>query len=689
MTWPWYVFFALVAGAVGTIISSGFLGESLAALGIPDPGRLTTVGMPFVRAAGWILASLGAGSFLASAFLISPRMVGALPPRDATPKRSERNAGAATDDDCAEIGRRLLDAPLSVDGYLAARTGAFSALSFALLALLMIPLTLSDVSGQPLGFTIRPENWSVAIGQVAEAKGWLAVAGISGAVGIAALFSRRWGSQPLLLVGAILSAMPLALQGHSAAGGDHDFGTNSYIWHIVFLLLWVGGLMALIAHCRRLGPGQATAVRRYSTIALVSIVGMTISGVVNALIRVEPQDWLTTTYGLIIVTKAAGAVILGGFGLVHRRFAIPALRTGGASGRRVFTRVAIVEVAVMAAVTGVAISMGRTPPPPPRDPNLSPMAIVVGFDLHKEPTFWNIWTMWRFDLMFGTVGLVLAGLYLWGLVILRRRGESWPWWRTFWFLLGSLGLALMMSSGMGMNMMALYSMHMIVHMGLSMVIPVFLVLGAPLTLVMRAARPGTMEEPGLREWAWALCHARLTRWLTHPGVNTVQFVSIFYVLYLTPFFDVLVSEHGGHVVMNWCFLVSGYLYFWEMIGDDPVPRRGTPMNRLGWLIFSMPFHLYFGVYLMQIPEVVAEPYYSSLQLPWGPDLMADQRVGAGVMWAAGSFPLVVVFGTLFYQWYRFERRKSEDYDRRVAEAHDVDEEMDAYNDWLKQLNDGR
>ena len=68
----------------------------------------------------------------------------------------------------------------------------------------------------------------------------------------------------------MLAVVPNGLDGHSAAGGNHDYGTNSYLWHLIFLVLWIGGLMALIAHCRRLGPDTETAVARYSKLALVS-----------------------------------------------------------------------------------------------------------------------------------------------------------------------------------------------------------------------------------------------------------------------------------------------------------------------------------------------------------------------------------------------------------------------------------
>ena len=136
--------------------------------------------------------------------------------------------------------------------------------------------------------------------------------------------------------------------------------------------------------------------------------------------------------------------------------------------------------------------------------------------------------------------------------------------------------------------------------------------------------------------------------MTFPPVNLAQFVILFYVMYVfLPLYELMISEHAGHVIMNGVFLVSGYFYFWELIGPDELPHRSSAKVRLAWLWVSMPIHLFMGVYLMQLNVIAAEGFYRSLELPWNPDLLADQKVGGGIGWASGSFPLVIVFGVLF------------------------------------------
>ncbi|QGU08110.1 Cytochrome c oxidase caa3 assembly factor [Corynebacterium occultum] len=700
-SWPLYLIIVAVAGIVGTLISWGFLAGNLAALGLPDPGPITTAGLPFFRAAGWIFASLAAGSFLFSAFLISPKVPAQspaaggkknrrsffAPPSDQTAGEDENETPATPESVVAARDRdtaaRLSAAPLTVDGHLASRAGSIAAICFGLIGILMIPLVLSDVSGQPFSVAVQPAGWGTALDQVAEAVAWQWAAIFALITGVAGLFTRKWITQPLLFLGSILMIIPLGLEGHSASGGNHDYGTNSLLFHMLFLVLWIGGLMALLAHGRRLGPDLDLALERYSKIAFVAIIAMAASGLVNAGVRIQWSDWFTSNYGLLVVAKTVGVIILGLFGLLHRQRTIPRIKAA-ADKRGLFLQVAFVELLVMAAVTGVAISMGRTPPPAPENMDLSVMAIAVGWDLPKEPTLSSVWTMWRFDLMLGTIAILMAAAYIRGLIKLRRKGMPWKNSRTAWFLAGCITLGVCMSSGIGMAMPATFSMHMVAHMILSMVVPVFLVLGAPLSLLLVAAEPGAPGRPGLREWVLVAVDNPILKFLTHPAFNTIQFIVIFYILYMTPFYETMISEHAGHLSMNFVFLISGYIYFWEMIGPDPTPEDRSTLGKLGWLVFSMPFHLFFGVYLMQLNVILGEVFYSRLELPWEIDLLADQKVGGGIAWGSGSFPMAIVFGVLFNNLRKEDRQKEKEIDAK-AEG-DGYEDLDAYNAMLSQMS---
>ncbi|SER85946.1 cytochrome c oxidase assembly protein [Corynebacterium cystitidis] len=640
-TWPIYLATILVAAVVAGSISYSFLAESLAALGIPDPGPATTFGLPALRGAGWLLAALSIGSFLFSAFLIPPD------------------------------GKDLNEAELTVDGHIAARTGASAAAGMGLIGLVMIPMVMSDTSGTPLGQVFfQPTAWAAALELLAEAVVWLIVTIIAALVAFFGFIRSQWAAQPALLIGAVVMIVPLGMAGHAATGGDHDYGTNAYLWHLIFMAVWIGGLLALAAHGRRLGPHMEKGVARYSRIALFSFITVAISGVVATVIRIQPEDLFSTRYGLIIVAKIVGTLLLGLFGFAHRQLTIPKLN----DDKSAFVRLAVVEVLIMAAVAGIAVTMGRTPPPPPRDPNLTAMQIQMGYNLYEAPSIGVVFTTWRFEILFTVLAILAAGYYLW----LLRRVENWNHKYTFWWLLGCATLAITTSSGIGMYMPSGYAMHMVGHMILSMVVPLFLVLGAPLTLV-RQAFPEDGFNP--RAWAIALQNSKFIQIITYPPVSTLQFIFVFYVLYMFPdFYSLAISEHAGHVLMNVAFLVSGYFYFWELVGVDYIKGRKRTPIRLLWLWISMPAHLFMGVYLMQLNTVMGEEFYLSLDLPWNPDLLRDQKNGGGIAWASGSFPLILVFGMLFVSWRREDKEETTQVDKKLDT--EGDDEWEAYNKML-------
>ena len=78
LVWPLLAGVAVLAGCTAAGIGALSLADALTVTGLPDPGPATTVGLPFVRAAGEIAAVLAVGSFLFAAFLVPPQGSGVL-----------------------------------------------------------------------------------------------------------------------------------------------------------------------------------------------------------------------------------------------------------------------------------------------------------------------------------------------------------------------------------------------------------------------------------------------------------------------------------------------------------------------------------------------------------------------------------------------------------------------------------
>ncbi|BBX45535.1 cytochrome c oxidase assembly protein [Mycobacterium cookii] len=649
MAWPLLGGVAALAGCIAAGIGTLSLAAALTATGLPDPGPVTTLGLPFVRAAGEVAAVVAVGAFLLAAFLV--------PPQD--------------------------NGVLDVDGYRALRVGTIAAGAWAVCAALLVPLTISDVSGQPITAHLNPASlWSLAsLINISTAWRWTAL--LAAAVTLASLPVLRWSWTPLLLVGSLATLIPLGLTGHSSAGGSHDLATNSLLIHLVAASLWAGGLLAVLTHVLRGGQHADLAARRFSVIALWCFAAMAISGVVNALVRILPSDLLTTDYGRLVVGKFVALCLLGVVGWRQRQSGVVALQANPGS-RTAFVRLALIEALVFGVTFGIAVGLGRTPPPPLPIGVPSISDVKIGYDFAGPPTPARVLLDWRFDLIFGSAAIVFAALYLAAVRRLRRRGDAWPRGRTVSWLLGCLALLFVTSSGVGRYMPAMFSMHMAAHMMLSMLVPILLVLGGPVGLALRALpAAGRGDPPGMREWLLAALHSRVSRILTNPVVATALFVAGFYGLYLGGLFDVAVGSHVGHLVMNVHFLLSGYLFYWVVIGVDPTPRPIPPLAKVAVVFASLPLHAFFAIILMMMAKVLGGDFYRSLHLSWHTDLLGDQRLGGGMAWAAGEIPLAVVMIALLVQWSRSDQRTARRLDR--AADRDDDAELAAYNAMLSEL----
>lgn len=633
---------ALIAltGAIAAMVAALVVGlsaaQALSLLGIPDPGSLTTYGLPAVRALADLSAALTVGSLLFAAFLVPPQASG------------------------------LLDA----GGYRAVRRASNFALIWACCAALLIPLTVSDTTGQPVKDTLRPEALWRAIDQIELAGAWRTTVLFALIVAVGARVALRWGWTPVLFGASIVTMMPLALTGHSSSGGAHDLATNSLILHLVSAAVWVGGLFALLAHARRGGAHTDLAARRFSLTAGIAFVTIGVSGVINSWVRVPWDELFTTTYGRLVVAKAAALIVLGLIGFAQRRAALPALAKNSRD-RGALIRFAGVEVLVFAATMGLAVGLGRTPPPPPTsNPTLA--EVELGYNLAGPPNVPRLLFDWRFDLIFGTLAIVLAVLYLLGVRRLRARGDVWPIGRTIAWLSGCAVLLFATSSGVGRYSPAMFSVHMGAHMALSMLAPILFALGGAVTLALRALpAAGRTGVPGPREWILAAVHNPVSRLLTQPIVAAVIFVGGFYALYLGGIFDTYVDSHAAHLMMNAHFLLSGYLFYWVVIGIDPKPRQVEPLTRLGMVFGSLPFHAFFGIALMSMNTVLGGWFYRGLGLGWNADLLGDQRTGGSLAWASGEVPLVVVMLALLIQWSRSDRKLAQRTDRAADRDHDA------------------
>jgi putative copper resistance protein D len=265
----------------------------------------------------------------------------------------------------------------------------------------------------------------------------------------------------------------------------------------------------------------------------------------------------------------------------------------------------------------------------------------------------------RLDSWLTLILLTAAGLYLYGTHRLRVRGDKWPVSRTIVFLGPGLGtIALVTLSGFGAYDTTLVSVHMAQHMALSMVAPIFLALGAPVTLALR-----TLPLPWRKRLITVL-HSRVAKVLAFPLVSFGIFIANPFLLYFSGLYEVTLHNGFVHEVMHAHFLLTGCLFFWPLLGRDPLPGRWPYPARALLMLLSVPFHTVLGLTIMQSKELLGGDWYPSLHLSWM-DPVADQVTAGGVLWAGGELISVTMLAVLVGQWIQQSRREAARVDREL------------------------
>lgn len=150
----------------------------------------------------------------------------------------------------------------------------------------------------------------------------------------------------------------LASSGHARVRTPVWLGFPSTVLHLVAVTTWVGGIVVLLAIVvPHADPAAVVLVRRLSRVALWCVLVVAVTGVVQAWL--ETSSWsalVDTTYGRLVVVKAALFLVLVGLGGLARRF----LRTD--EPVRAVRRGMVVEAVVMASVLSVTAVLVSEPP---------------------------------------------------------------------------------------------------------------------------------------------------------------------------------------------------------------------------------------------------------------------------------------------------------------------------------------
>ena len=219
----------------------------------------------------------------------------------------------------------------------------------------------ADAGGYGIG---RALSWDVFSTVAGTRFGtvWLVRAGLAAALVVLA----RWRPAAAALGAALLVTTSLA--GHANALGGLTLAAD--LTHVFAAAVWTGGLAFVVLAVLFAGAERwvlaARIVPRFSAIAVGAVAVLLVAGVTNGYLEVRTWHGLySTTYGRLVLAKAALVLPLLALGAYNNRYAVPRLRAQIASAveQRRFLRAAGAELALVAVIVGVTAALVAEPPP--------------------------------------------------------------------------------------------------------------------------------------------------------------------------------------------------------------------------------------------------------------------------------------------------------------------------------------
>jgi cytochrome c oxidase assembly factor CtaG len=259
---------------------------------------------------------------------------------------------------------------------------------------------------------------------------------------------------------------------------------------------------------------------------------------------------------------------------------------------------------------------------------------------------------WQFSPVVTAITVIMAALYLWGVLRVARRhpARPWPRWRTGMFLCVLLVIVLATESGVGSYDDMLFWDHMIQHLMLIMVAPPMLIAGRPVTLLMHASR-----NP-VHTWAKRVVRSRVAAALTWPPFGIAAYTAVIVGTHLTPSFMNLVwTNESVHNAEHALYIIVGYLYLLPLVGSEPIRWRLSYPIRLIFLFIAMPVDAFTGVALgsySRYPFILTP----GMRRTWGPSPLDDVHIGGATMWIGGSAIMFVLIMVTFLAWSRAGQR---------------------------------
>jgi putative copper resistance protein D len=294
-------------------------------------------------------------------------------------------------------------------------------------------------------------------------------------------------------------------------------------------------------------------------------------------------------------------------------------------------------------------------------PSMSGMP-MVNFTLHNAMTRWNLSV---FPLC------VLGALVICGVAYLRAdwklasRGRRWHQARTVSFFAGLVATGLAFASPVAVFAGTYFQAHIVQHLLLMVTAPPLLALGAPSTLFLQTA-----SRKAKARWLQVLRSTPFAV-VSHPITVFILYYGVMFLFFLTSLINLAMHHMDLMDAINVLFLFGGTLFWWPMVGVDPIIHWKMGYGaRLINILIGGGVEAFLGVAILFDAHPVATMY-----------TLSSTHAGGGLLWSSTELATVAAFLPIYLQWMHSEDRVAARYDLNVdrAIAERSDEAWDRQN----------
>ncbi len=274
----------------------------------------------------------------------------------------------------------------------------------------------------------------------------------------------------------------------------------------------------------------------------------------------------------------------------------------------------------------------------------------VQFNLHNALFDWQ---RGPFPLLVLAACIAAGVWYLRADWVLAARGRRWKPLRTASFFAGLVAVDLALQSPVATLTGSYFQAHVLQHLLLMIIAPVLLAMGAPMTLILQ-----TSGRRAKTRWL-RIFHSTGFAVLSHPVVVWFLYYGVMLAFFLTSLIGFAMEHMWLMDIINVCFLFGATLFWWPMVGLDPIPRWnvGYPLRMVNLLI-GVPLESFLAIALLSSRQSIA-PMYS----------LSSSHSGAGIFWVLTELLTVIAVIPIYFQWIASEDRKTAREDARLdAEA---------------------